>query len=241
MIRSRRRAYGQHMLIEAPVIEHIINSVCFVGTESVCELGTGSGMLTKELCKRAKYVTSFEIDKILFEKAKACLSPLYNLSLVNADPLKSRNLKFDVFVSNIPYSRSKPIMQWLSLQQFDRAIVMLQKEFAEKIQSNVGEKSYRAISVVCQYSFHLRNLFAVSKKSFYPMPLVESMVLQLVPKNTPRLTEPIIKNLNMIFSQRHRKVSVLNKKFRLNQIPLDIKIDHLDSDQLVNIAKSSLS
>jgi hypothetical protein len=67
------------------------------------------------------------------------------------------------------------------------------------------------------------------------------MVLQLVPKNTPKLTEPIIKNLNMIFSQRNRKVSVLNKKFRLNQIPLDTKIDHLDSDQLVNIAKSSLS
>ena len=41
MIRSRRRTYGQHMLIEAPVIERIVNSVCFVGTESVCELGTG--------------------------------------------------------------------------------------------------------------------------------------------------------------------------------------------------------
>ena len=38
MIRSRRRTYGQHMLIEAPVIERIVNSVCFVGTESVCEL-----------------------------------------------------------------------------------------------------------------------------------------------------------------------------------------------------------
>ncbi|MGC2597843.1 MAG: rRNA adenine dimethyltransferase family protein [Nitrososphaeraceae archaeon] len=241
MIRSRRRTYGQHMLIEAPVIERIVNSVCFVGTESVCELGTGSGMLTRELCKKARYVTSFEVDKILFEKAKSCLNPFSNLVLVNADPLKSRNLDFDVFVSNIPYSRSKVIMEWLSLQQFDQAILMLQKEFAEKIQSNVGDKSYRAITVVCRYSFHLRNLFAVSKKSFYPVPLVESVVLQLVPRKTPRLTVPIIKNLNMIFSQRHRKASVLNKKFRINQLALDIKIDHLDSDQLVSIAKSAIS
>ena len=43
------------------------------------------------------------------------------------------------------------IVEWLSLQQFDQAILMLQKEFAEKIQSNVGDKSYRAITVVCRY------------------------------------------------------------------------------------------
>ena len=79
------------MLIEFPAIEHIKNSVDFVGTESVCELGTGSGMLTKELCKRAKYVTSFEIDKVIFEKAKVCLSPFFNLALVNAYSTQSLN------------------------------------------------------------------------------------------------------------------------------------------------------
>ena len=238
---SRRKRYGQHILKEDSVIDRIVDSATLLGIESVCEIGTGTGMLTRELCKRAKWVTSFEIDKKLFEKAKKYLGHTSNLALVNEDPLKSSKLNFEVFVSNIPYSRSRAIIEWLSMQCFDHAIIMLQKEFADKIQSQIGEKSYRAISVVCQYSFHIQNLFAVSKIAFYPVPLVESSVLQLVPKNTPRLTDPIIKNLNMIFSQRHRKASILKKKFLVNQNVGSIRIDHLDFNELVHIAQSSIN
>jgi len=236
----KRKRYGQHMLIENSVVEHIIDSACLVGTESVCELGTGTGMLTRELCKRAGSVTSFEVDKKLFEESKKCLGHFSNLALVNADLLKTPRLDFEVFVSNIPYSKSKAIMEWLSLQQFNHAIVMVQKEFSEKIQSQIGTKSYRAITVVCQYSFHFRNLFAVSRKAFYPIPLVESQVLKLVPKDTPRLTVPIIRNLNTIFSQRRRKASVLKKKFVVSHHVRDIRIDRLDSNQLINIANSAI-
>ena len=239
MNRSRRRTYGQHMLKEPLIVENIINSACLDGSESICEIGTGTGILTRELCKKARSVTSFEIDNYLFEKAKKCLSHFSNLTLVNGDPLRLLKLDFDVFVSNIPYSRSKVVIEWLSLQEFDHAIIMLQREFADKLQSQVGERRYRAITVICKYSFHIRKLFAVSKKAFCPVPLVESVVLQLVPKNTPRLTVPIIKNLNTIFSQRRRKASVLNKKFHINPPSPNVRIDHLDIDQLINIAKSA--
>jgi 16S rRNA (adenine1518-N6/adenine1519-N6)-dimethyltransferase len=239
MRRSWRRTYGQHMLIEPPVIQDIVNSAHLTGIETVCELGTGSGKLTTELCKKARSVTSFEIDRILFEKAKNHLNRFSNLTLVNADLLRSSKLDFDVFVSNIPYSRSKSVIEWLSMQKMDQAIIMLQAEFAEKLQSRVAEKNYRAITVICKYSFHVRKLFEVSKKAFCPMPNVESVVLQLIPKNTPRLTLPIIKNLEVIFSQRSRKVSVLSSKFRINQRVLNFRIDHLDFDQMVDIAKSA--
>jgi 16S rRNA (adenine1518-N6/adenine1519-N6)-dimethyltransferase len=241
MTTSRRKRYGQHLLKEDSVIERIIDSAKLIGIESVCEIGTGTGILTSEICKRAKLVTSFEIDKKFFEKAKKYLGHLSNLALVNADPLKSPRLDFDVFVSNIPYSRSKSIMEWLAMQYFDRAIIMLQKEFADKIQSQIGERGYRAISVVCQYSFQIRNLFAVSKKAFYPAPLVESSVVQLVPKYTPRLTAPIIRNLNLIFSQKHRKASVLREKFQVNKDVCSLRIDHLDFNQLVQIARSAVN
>lgn len=239
MRRSWRRTYGQHMLIEPPIIQDIVNSAHLTGIESVCELGTGSGALTTELCKKARSVTSFEIDRILFEKAKNHLNRFSNLTLVNADLLRSSKLDFDVFASNIPYSRSKRVLEWLSMQKMDQAIIMLQAEFAEKLQSRVGEKNYRAITVICKYSFHVRKLFEVSKKAFYPMPNVESVVLQLIPKNTPRLTLAIIKNLEVIFSQRSRKASVLSSKFRINQRVLNFRIDHLDFDQMVDIAKSA--
>jgi 16S rRNA (adenine1518-N6/adenine1519-N6)-dimethyltransferase len=241
MTTSRRKRYGQHLLKEDSIIKRIIDSAKLIGIESVCEIGTGTGILTSEICKRAKLVTSFEIDKKFFDKAKKYLGHLSNLALVNADPLKSPRMDFDVFVSNIPYSRSKTIMEWLAMQYFDRAIIMLQKEFADKIQSQIGERGYRAISVVCQYSFQIRNLFAVSKKAFYPAPLVESSVLQLVPKYTPRLTAPIIRNLNLIFSQKHRKASVLREKFQVNKDVRSIRIDHLDFNQLVQIAQSAVN
>ncbi|HEY7570786.1 MAG TPA: rRNA adenine dimethyltransferase family protein [Nitrososphaeraceae archaeon] len=240
MTTSRRKKYGQHILKQDSVIERIIDSAKLFGIESVCEIGTGTGTLTREICKRAKWVTSFEIDKQFFENAKKYLGHISNLALVNEDPLKSPRLDFDVFISNIPYSRSKAIMEWLAMQYFDRAIIMLQKEFADKIQSQIGERGYRAISVVCQYSFHIRNLFAVSKKAFYPVPLVESSVLQLVPKYTTRLTAPIIRNLNAIFSQKHHKASVLKEKFLVNNEVRSVRIDHLDFDQLVHIAQSAV-
>ena len=75
------------------------------------------------------------------------LSGFSNLYLVHSDIFKISNIEFHVFVSNLPYSRSKDAIKWLALRKFRKAVIMLQKEFVDKLQAKPGEPNYRLISV----------------------------------------------------------------------------------------------
>src|SRR5262245_45010095 len=135
------------MLADPRVLAGIIDAATLSGNEIVVEGGTGSGILTAELCKVAKGVISFEVDKNLYCLAKTRLQ-FQNLELVNSDLFKTRDLGFDVFVSNLPYSRSRDAIEWLATKRFKRAIVMVQQEFVEKLVAGPGSRNYRAISAL---------------------------------------------------------------------------------------------
>ena len=156
---------------------------------------------------------------------------------MNLDLFKLYSLPFDVFVSNLPYSRSKEAFQWLSLQKFNRAIIMIQKEFADKLQSSPGQENYRAITAIIQYCFTIKSLFTVHKKSFDPEPVVTSTVIQLIPKHT-RITYNTIRNLNIIFSQRNKKASAVAKKFGITLHSYNMRIDELKVEELIKLASS---
>jgi 16S rRNA (adenine1518-N6/adenine1519-N6)-dimethyltransferase len=189
--------------VDFKILEKIIEASQINKHEIVCEAGTGNGILTCELCRHSKSVISFEIDSILFAKASKRTFSLPNLKLVNADIFKIDNLNFDVFVSNLPYSKSKDAFNWLPFQKFNRAIVMVQKEFVDKLQASPGEKNYRAISVVTQHCFNIQRLFNVDRKAFEPEPSIESEVIRIVPKKHSTITQLTIKNIYFLFSQRN--------------------------------------
>lgn len=238
------------MLIDYKVLAKIVNAASICKNDTICEAGTGKGILTAELCKHARHVISYEVDKELFKKAQAELQ-FQNLKLVNADLFRTKGEQqkqehFDIFVSNLPYSRSRDAFEWLATQKFARAIVMVQKEFAEKITAKPGDKNYRAISVLSAHCFKIDRLFIVGRQSFQPPPMVESAVIKLTPINT--VTSDIIKNLNLLFSKRNKKASAVARKISPN---LDLgsnnnnnnnndnnnkRIDQLEADVLVKIA-----
>ena len=240
MKRSKRRSLGQHNLIDTQILNRIVEVAKINKNERVCEVGAGNGILTRELCKHSKSVISYEVDHKLVEKLKKTLSTTFsNLSLINCDFLKEkRDIKFDVFVSNIPYSKSKEILEWLSLQKFNRAILMVQKEFADKLLANPGETNYRTITVVSQYRFYIERLFNVKKESFDPEPSIESEIIRLYSK-PDSITERIITNINCLFSYRNKQTRSISSKFGFD---LDhcsgnnSRIDQLNPLQLVNLA-----
>jgi 16S rRNA A1518/A1519 N6-dimethyltransferase RsmA/KsgA/DIM1 with predicted DNA glycosylase/AP lyase activity len=236
---SKRRSFGQHILKDPKILAKIIEAAQIKKTEIVCEAGTGTGVLTNELCKYARTVISFEVDDILFEKTKKLLSSFSNLKLMNLDLFKLYSIPFDVFVSNLPYSRSKEAFQWLSLQKFNRAIIMIQKEFADKLQSSPGQENYRAITVIIQHCFTIKSLFTVHNKSFDPEPVVTSTVIQLIPKHTT-ITYNTIRNLNIIFSQRNKKASVVAKKFGITLPSCNMRIDELKVEELIKLSSSKI-
>ncbi|MGH9890306.1 MAG: ribosomal RNA small subunit methyltransferase A, partial [Nitrososphaeraceae archaeon] len=184
---SKTRALGQHHLADKRILRKILDSARIGRNEIVCEAGTGEGTLTQELCKHAKKVISFEIDSVLYMRALNYLSGFSNLYLVHSDIFKISNIEFHVFVSNLPYSRSKDAIEWLALRKFRKAIIMLQKEFVNKLQAKPGEPNYRLISVIGQYCFRIDILFDVSRTSFFPQPQVDSQVIRLTPYTERRM------------------------------------------------------
>lgn len=235
----RRKLLGQHMLRDERIIRKLLKVSMINQNETVYEAGTGDGSLTRALCKIAKSVVSFEIDKSLFNRSKKRLSSFPNLSLMNSNIFDCFSLTFDVFISNLPYSRSKQALEWLPLQSFSRAIITVQKEFADKLQASPGDKNYRAITVIAQYCFNIEQLFVIPKYSFEPPPKVESIVIRLLPKQTGvHATPSIIKNVNLLFSSRHKKiVSVLAKYNPKLEIRPNEKVERLMPDQLINLAE----
>ncbi|HEX6067207.1 MAG TPA: 16S rRNA (adenine(1518)-N(6)/adenine(1519)-N(6))-dimethyltransferase RsmA [Nitrososphaera sp.] len=208
MPRTKTQRLGQHFLADRSVLERIVQSCDLSGTETICEAGTGTGVLTKELCKRAGRVLSYEVDKDLFLRAKSMDAS--NLELVNRDIFRERDVEFDVFVSNLPYSKSREAFEWLAASKFDRAIVMVQKEFAEKLRARPGEKNYRAISAIASYCFAIEPLFDVGAYAFEPRPKVESTVLKLTPARTASKQQ--IRNTKLLFSKRNKKASTVAAK-----------------------------
>lgn len=223
------------MLVDRRMLAKIIDAAGIGKGETVCEAGTGHGTLTAELCRRAQRVISFEVDRKLFGNAQEQLK-FENLELVNADLFKASDLHFDAFVSNLPYSRSRDAFEWLAVQKFDRAIVMVQEEFADKLAAAPGDKNYRAISALSSYCFRIEKLFKVQSKSFEPQPLVESAVLRIIQTGT--ITKETIKNVNLLFSKRNKKASTVAAKAGVQADFGDRRIDQLAAGDLITIAES---
>jgi 16S rRNA (adenine1518-N6/adenine1519-N6)-dimethyltransferase len=239
---SKTRSLGQHHLIDKRVLKEVIRSSQIGQDEVVCEAGTGEGILTRELCKYAKSVISFEIDRILYLRARNYLSDFSNLLLIHEDIFKNSDIEFDVFVSNLPYSRSKRAIEWLALKKFNRAIVMLQKEFVDKLQAKSGQSNYRSISVIGQYCFKIENLFEVSKSSFTPQPKIGSEVIKLTPKRDDLLIMETINNIHYIFSRRNKRASSVLRAFDRMTSGYhdwnDKRIDQMTPEELVALARS---
>jgi 16S rRNA (adenine1518-N6/adenine1519-N6)-dimethyltransferase len=229
------------MLVDRLILAKILSAAYIGKNEIVLEVGTGQGILTAELCKYAKQVISYEIDINLYRKVQEqqqLLSRFKNLRLVNADLFKTKDPHFfDVFVSNLPYSRSRDAIEWLSTQKFDRAILMVQEEFADKLAARPHSKNYRAISALAAHCFAIEKLFKVRRESFEPKPKVESSIIRIIPVNT--ITREVVRNINLLFSRRHKKASSVAAEIG---IIIDLnygskKIDELEPRHVVQMAE----
>lgn len=227
---DNRTYLGQHFLIDFNAITKIIES-CNVGKKDVVlEFGTGYGYLTKKIAELAGRVYTYEIDKELYYKAKSYLMNNTNVMIFNQDFFEQFQIEFDFFLSNIPYARSKEIMKWLSLHEFGEAVIMVQKEFYEKLTASPGSADYSVVSVFSQYCFDIDPLFDVDKNSFLPPPKIESKVIRLKRRRN-KMKKEIIAELNFLFRHRNKSAaSLLNTKLYQNK-----KIDQLNVETLVKI------
>jgi len=230
---KKTQRLGQHFLVSLSVTKSIISASKITKRDTVLEIGTGKGMLVPFLCKKAKHVISYEIDKNLFDAAKSKFSDIPNLTLIHGDGFKTRK-KFTLFISNLPYSKSKSAIQWLVQKKFSRAIIMVQKEFAEKLLSNSGKKR-KAISVLANYATNVEFLLNVNKNNFIPRPKVDSSVIRLTSKKM--ISKKLIDTVNQLFSYRRKNLQNILKQFG-KYTEIHKRLDDLSGDEIIQIAKS---
>ncbi len=228
----KRKKLGQHFLNSQIIAEKITNEAKISKKDVVFELGTGLGILTPLLCKNSKKVISIEVDEDLFKEAKKNFSKIPNLTIKFGDGINS-NDKFDIFVSNLPYSKSKKILEWLATITFSHGVIMVQREFAEKLLTKSNKKR-RAINVIANYSFEIQNILKVGKKNFSPNPKVDSIILKISKKQS--MEKEIIEIINNIFSYRRKKISNIVKQFGKEK-QTDQRLDDLSTEEIVELAK----
>jgi len=238
----RRRLLGQHTLIDPTVVSAIVEAAELKGDEVVYEIGTGSGVLTEKLCKAAGRVISSEIDEKLYYAALSRLN-YPNLTLVKGDGF-DLDVEFDVFVSSLPYRCSSRFVRWLLGKRFKRAVVLLQKDFVDKLLAKVGSECYRAVSVLAQYAFNISPILEVPPNAFTPKPKVRSSVVVITPKPNINLSGEIVKAVYKIFTLRKKKVSTALKILtngvelrRLTQDLLDKRVAALDPSEAIRLAE----
>lgn len=196
----KRRRLGQHFLVSGTVARGMVGAAGITCKDTVFELGTGRGALTPLLCKEAARVISFEADSALAQEARSRLGGIPNLELEYGDGLGFGG-SFDVFVSSVPYSQSRGVVEWLAGIRFSRGVIMVQKEFAQKLLAGRGRER-RAISVVAAHCFEMERILDVKKSNFDPTPKVDSAVLFLRQKNV--LGSGMIRAINSLFSHRRK-------------------------------------
>jgi 16S rRNA (adenine1518-N6/adenine1519-N6)-dimethyltransferase len=211
---KQKKSLGQHFLVDETIIKKIIQLTKINDDDIVYEVGTGNGVLTTELCKISKLVYSFEIDPYYYFHCKQKLS-CDNLNLFNLDGFGNTNttVNFDIFFSSLPFYESRNALTWLCQKNFTKGILLLQREFVEKLVSSPGDKNYRAISMLSQYRFSINMLLDVPFSSFVPRPKVDSVLIEIFPK-TPPLSKKTIDDIQFLFSFRKKNISFLIKYFK---------------------------
>lgn len=159
-------------------------------TDVILEIGPGTGNMTVRMLERCKKVVACEIDvRLAAELQKRVqgteLQP--RLQILIGDVLKSELPFFDLCIANVPYQISSPLIFKLLVHRpvFRCAVLMFQREFAQRLVAKPGDKLYCRLSVNTQLLARVDMLMKVGKNNFKPPPKVESSVVRLEPKNPP--------------------------------------------------------
>ena len=230
----KRKLLGQHFLNSKSIAEFIVKEAEISKNDVVFEIGTGPGILIPLLCENAQKVISVDADENLIKKARLNFSQFDNLVLKSGDGFNQKDV-FSIFVSNLPYSKSKDAIEWLAQNSFSHGVIMVQKEFAEKLLAT--SKNRRAVSIIATYTLDIEKISVVGKNNFSPPPKVDSVVLKISKKTT--LDKKLISLINDLFSYRRKTVKNILKQFN-KQSTIEKRIDDLSGDEIVNLAKQIL-
>lgn len=187
-----RRRLSQNFLVDPEVAARIVD-LCQVGREDVViEVGPGTGALTRHLVERAAHVHAVELDRELYERLGVEYRAEPRLTLHHEDILRVRirDLAGDrkaLVVGNLPYAITSTLVLWLLDQHQDvrRAVVLMQREVAQRLTAEPGERAAGSLTLVLRYRAEAERILDVPPGCFRPVPKVISSLVAIRFRSRP--------------------------------------------------------
>lgn len=234
-----KKKYGQNFIVDKNIIHSIIKKSEIDDETLVVEIGPGAGSLTSELGKYAKNVIAYEIDETLKPILEKNITPntevIYEDFLKRdiAEDIKKYNYKKLYVIANLPYYITTPIIIKLieTKIDFDKIVVMVQKEVGDRFKAKPKTKEYNSLSVYLSYYFNITKILDVSRNVFMPKPNVDSIVVcftKKVDKLKVNNEELFFKLIKDSFKQKRKNLRNNLKGYNLENISKTLSKYKLD-------------
>ena len=181
------KKHGQSFLKSQQVARDIIKAAEITKDDIILEIGGGLGVLTDYLVREGNHVYVIELESGLAQALNDRFVDCKNITIIEGDALEVPLPNVTKVVSNLPYNISSEItFRILKELKFDQAILMYQKEFAQRLHAAPGSPEYSRLSVNIGYQAEVEHIMDVPADKFYPVPAVDSVVVRL--KHSKRIS-----------------------------------------------------
>lgn len=245
---------GQHFLISEQVLSRTLDYADLNPTDTVLEIGAGIGTLTRALAELVQHVYAIEKDPVLHNALQKEFEGTTNITFIRGDAVKEEWPSATKLVANLPFGISSPILFKFLPSGIKTAILMLQREFAERLIASAGSKTYGRLTVMAAYKSSSEILEYVAPNCFHPPPEVTSALVRIRLRTKPAFTvmddSLFTKLVISLFNQRRKKIRtpltalLQERKLKPNiieeikrKIPwLDHRVEELNPEEIAEIA-----
>ena len=204
---KRKPKLGQNFLADHSAAKRIVDALGDVSNRTVIEIGPGRGMLTDFLVRRSRKVIGIELDRVLAAQLRMRYATLKNIEILESDfvtvewtsmvgrrpgplhDLRPTQPETVDIIGNLPYYVTSDIVLRIleEHESIGRAVIMVQREVADRISAEPGSRDYGLLSATAQLFARVENLFTLPPEAFDPPPEVYSSVIRLT--MSPRVAE----------------------------------------------------
>ncbi len=210
------KTLGQNFVIDPNTVRRIVRRSGIGSDDAVLEVGPGLGSLTLALAEAAGHVVAVEVDPVLAAQLPDTLAVRApgladRVTVIADDALHVATLPLapTALVANLPYNVSVPVLLHLlsTLPSIRRALVMVQQEVAERLAAPPGSRTYGVPSVKARWFADVRRAGHVGRSVFWPVPNVDSGLVELVACPPPRTDvdrQDVFAVVDAAFAQRRK-------------------------------------
>lgn len=245
---------GQHFLINEQVLSRTLDYAALKPNDIVLEIGAGIGTLTLALAEHVQHVYAIEKDTLLFNALQKEFERITNVTIIHGDAVQEKWPATTKLVANLPFGISSPILFKFLSSEIRTAVLMLQREFAERLTASSGSKAYGRLTVMAIYTAQFEILEHVESSCFHPPPEVTSALVRIRRRAEPAFSvidsSLFAKLVASLFNQRRKKIrtplTAFLKERKLEpdiieeikcRIPwLDQRVEELEPEEIAEIA-----